>query len=241
MPNICTANLNIRGYKDNVDEFLKILQADYDYYKMEFTHNKHFYRVFQAEVYNDEIYGVTKFVSAFIECAWSVACCMFDDAYTYYNESTIITKDMSYEDKEFAAQHIIHSTCIEREAKRLNLDIEIISEEPGIGFREHYLFYEGDLKRDDCVSYEEYYIGDSNTKEEYEEDFGCKIPLTEEEFQELKDAHADTWSPQDPEEFEVVLGAKRNEPSTKQMCSIQPPGTRMCKVVNNSKRRYWRI
>ena len=33
MPNLCTGFMNVRGYAPNVDEFVKILQANYSYYK----------------------------------------------------------------------------------------------------------------------------------------------------------------------------------------------------------------
>ena len=51
MPNYCTYKMKVVGDKENVEEFIKIMQSDYDYRKMEFDHEKHMGgRVFEANV-----------------------------------------------------------------------------------------------------------------------------------------------------------------------------------------------
>ena len=46
------------------------------------------------------------------------------------------------------------------ESERLNLDIEVYSEECGMCFQEHYVILKGDLVCDECVDWCEYYLCD---------------------------------------------------------------------------------
>lgn len=66
------------------------------------------------------------------------------------------------------------------ESKRLNLDIEVYSEECGCCFQEHYIIVNGNIVADECVDWYEYYIGDYNTKEEAEEEL--EIEITDQEW-----------------------------------------------------------
>ena len=49
MPNWCETAIKVKGYKPNVDEFIRILNADYDYRSMEFSHIPHLFRIFHVE------------------------------------------------------------------------------------------------------------------------------------------------------------------------------------------------
>lgn len=71
-------------------------------------------------------------------------------------------------------------TTLDKESKRLNLMIEVYSEECGEAFQEHYLFDNGDTIIDECVDYNEYYIGDYNSKAEAEDELD--IEITDEEW-----------------------------------------------------------
>lgn len=73
-------------------------------------------------------------------CRWSVLCAMRSE---YRNPS------------------------IESESKRLNLFVEFYSTEPGCAFQEHVFIKKGVVCIDDCVDYEEIYVGDYNSIEEY--------------------------------------------------------------------------
>ena len=239
MPNYCTAKIAIKGYKDNVDDFVKMLKADYNYGTMEFSHRKHFYRIFEVYDLDEEINGVEKTKSVEITCAWSVYCCMFDGPLSYYSDCTMMPNErttpnyyMAYGDrydidkeKEFAAQHIIHSTHIMAETKRLGLFVEIISEEPGMGFQEHYVINQSTLVKNEETEFEEYYIGDNETKEDWEDDYGCKIPLSAEEYKALRDRGEDVYIPF-MVEFDENSSINRN---------VNPAKNVMCKMVDNSK------
>lgn len=134
MPNYCNYTMKVTGRKENIKELLDILNADSDYKKYEFSYDRHFCRVFKAEPSENlsklkpvdkrhDIYEL--FITGY--CAWSVHSCMFGGEYSFY--------DNLY--KKFGDKS--KAITIDTEAKRLNLFIEIISEEEGEGFSEYYL------------------------------------------------------------------------------------------------------
>ncbi len=239
MPNYCTAKIVIKGYKDNVDDFVKCLRADYNYGTMEFSHRKHFYRIFEVYDLDEEINGLEKTKNVEITCAWSVYSCMFDGPFTYYSDCTmmpdkgdIIKSYMPFNDrddidkvKEYAAWHIIHSTHIMAETKRLGLFVEIISEEPGMGFQEHYVINQSVLVKNEESDFAEYYIGDNETKKDWEDDYGFEIPLSDEEYKDLRDKGEDVYVPYRVE-FDENSSINKN---------VNPAKNVMCKVVDNSK------
>lgn len=241
MPNICIAKLVIKGYKDNVDEFCKILRADYNYGTMEFSHKKHFYRIFEVYDLDEEIHGVEKTKTVEIECAWSVSCCMFDEPMSYYDQCTGMPSYSKLDpyrglssindysrnidkEKEMAAWHIIHSTHIMAETRRLGLFIEIVSEEPGMCFQEHYKINQSTLISDETTDFYEFYIGDHDTKKEWEEEYESEIPLTEEEYKKLREEGEEYYVPQ---YVEIDDNSSIYYPT--------PVKNVMCKVVDNSK------
>lgn len=163
MPNICLGNIMVKGYKNNVDEFTKIIQADYDYNKMEFSHIPHFFRVFEAIPCSEVLNGVNKTVNYLIECAWSIDACMMNNNSSYYSTCK---KDFN----EF------YGTYLQEVAKNLNLLIEVYSEEPGMGFNEHYLFNNQGIQLiDDCVSMMEYDLNDYESSEDFYNKTGVDI------------------------------------------------------------------
>lgn len=187
MPNYCYGQLVVRGYKPNVDEFIKILQAHYNYNTGEITHKPHFYRVFEADVYDYyETRGLNAIAFINLEVAWSIWVCMFNGPHTYYNN----TKDLP---NRFGSH-------IEAESKRLNLEIEIFSEETGMCFQEYYKLQSGILCKEEVFPLHSYYLGDFETLDEYINDYTDGEDL--EEF--IKD-HGDDWLPtRDPEEYKKI-------------------------------------
>lgn len=131
MPNYCDYEMRIKGSKKAIQRVLDCLNADYDYEEGKPAH-KHFFRVFQAEksdeikdngdgTYTQQVYGY---------CAWSVSSCMLEGTFTYFNR---VKKD--YPD-------IFMGTTLLEQSK--DCEIEIFSEEPGMGFSEHYIFKNGE-------------------------------------------------------------------------------------------------
>ena len=169
MPNYCYYSMCVKGKKENIEEFEKVMNADYDYGTMNFSHDRHMFRVFEA--YMGEIQQVGEDIYQAIfsgNCAWSVFSCMFDGAHSYYES---LKERYSNE---------FRGTTLPLESKRLNLDIEVFSEESGMCFQEHYIIRNGTVEVDDCVDWQEYYIRDFETKEEAEEELD--IEITDEEW-----------------------------------------------------------
>lgn len=170
MPNYCNYSMCVKGTKENVEEFIKVIQADYNYGTMEFSYDRHFFRVFEAD-YNEIEELDDNIYQAIIDgyCAWSVSSCMFNNhSSSYYNAL-----------KE-RYPNAFRGTTLPIESKRLNLDIEVFSEEGGMCFQEHYIILKGDVVCDECVDWNEYYIDEYETKEEAEEDL--EIEITDEEW-----------------------------------------------------------
>ena len=86
MPNICFGYITAIGCKDCLEEFTNILNADYNYDNMTFSHKPHMFRIF--DVYDSDYYqidGLRYQADFMIECAWSLSSCMFNDhKYSYY-------------------------------------------------------------------------------------------------------------------------------------------------------------
>lgn len=145
MPNYCDYDMRVVGKKENVDEFINVIKADYDYGKEIPATSKHLFRVFGVDVLDDYCY--TKEDGRYScdingYCAWSVYVCMLEGIQTYYND----LKER-YPDK-------FMGTSLLKLSKELNLDIEVFSDEPGVGFREHYLIKNGEFLIDDCIDLE---------------------------------------------------------------------------------------
>lgn len=161
MPNYCNYGMKIKGKKENVNKLIDYIKADYDYNKEEpyCSEEKHFFRMFECEVYEKTIIEDDKEYSceAYGYCAWSIYSCMFKGDSTYYN---------GFKDREK-----FFATDIVTESKLLDLEIEIFSEESGVGFMEHYLIDKGKLLINDCIDYIETY--DEET-DEYETEGGLE-------------------------------------------------------------------
>lgn len=169
MPNYCNYSMCVAGTKESVEEFIKVIQADYNYVTMEFSHDRHMFRVFEAE--HDEVdeYGDGKFRTIIDGyCAWSVSSCMLEGGY--------------YKDCKNSYGDDFRGTTLLLESKRLNIDIEVYSEEPGCCFQEHYVVSNGKLVCEECVEWNEYYLDDYETKEDAEKELG--IEITDEEWKE---------------------------------------------------------
>ena len=175
MPNYCDFDMKIVGERKNIEEFIAVLNSDYDYepisphhisgknyplvhqpaspiyyttngYKLEtITGPRHMFRVFETYVNRNKDEPNASYLSGY--CAWSVYSCMFGTPHTYYDD--FITE--KYGNKYIGFM----GTTLPDESRRLNLKIELYSEEPGCGFMEHYLIDNGEILIEDCVDYEE--------------------------------------------------------------------------------------
>ena len=167
MPNYCGYQMRVKGTKKDIEEFNKVITADYNYTKNEFTFDRHFWRVFDADfIFEDEYEDMKDDDTTIVEihgvCAWSVFVCMFDGPHTYQGDM---------KDKEGNK-----GTTILEECKKLNLEIEIFSSEPGCCFAEYYYMINGELKENMCVDYTEEY-----EDEDCCEDYVVHCELTDED------------------------------------------------------------
>ena len=80
MPNICLYSMCVKGKRKNVEEFIKVIKADYNYNTMQFSYDRHLFRVFEAHYEEIESLG-RGMCQAVIsgDCAWSVSSCMFNN------------------------------------------------------------------------------------------------------------------------------------------------------------------
>lgn len=170
LSNCCYYSMKVKGTKEEVEEFIQVVKADYDYNTMEFSFDRHLQKVFTAE--DDDIEVIDSNTCSVIicgECAWSVAVCMLED-------------DGYYDDMKARLGDKFRGTTLEIESERLNLDIEVFSEECGMCFQEHYLIKHGMVEIEDCVDWNEYFLDEYETKEEAEEDLD--IEITDDEWEE---------------------------------------------------------
>ena len=166
MPNICDYSMKVIGREEDVNEFIEIMQNDYDCTPNE---PRHFWRVFEAyEDYRDDLWNGMVSVQLSGDCAWSVHTCMTEGGYQrdHMSDGT-------------------NGTTLRAESERLNLVIEVFSEECGMGFMEHYLYAFGKEIFDICVDYHEYYLENFDSVEEFNEELN--LNWTQEEFDNYED------------------------------------------------------
>lgn len=148
MPNYCEYVMRVKGEPRNVDRFVNLMKADYD-------EPKHFWRIFDAEVFDEECIDRMKIVDISGDCAWSVHSCMRDGFGTYADENPK------------------SSTTLEEQSELLQLAIEVYGSEPGVGFQEHYLYKNGEEIINDCEDYSEMYFEDEADFESMKEQRYC--------------------------------------------------------------------
>lgn len=195
MPNICFFEMAIGGYYSAVDEFVKIMQNDYD--------KIHFYRIFEAYPYGETTYGLYKKIYISGNCAWSIASCMLSyreplvqnreikiNQFTgyYYDADMYECIKNLYEHKmvQFLGTNLLEQT------RRLGLTVEIYSNESGMSFCEHIkALPNGTYAYNKEGYYHEYYFGDVETYKDYLEEYciddPSTLPFDEEEFEMYKE------------------------------------------------------
>ena len=158
MPNYCYYEMRVRGKRENIEEFVKVM-TDYE-------RPKHFWRVFSAYTDYDEPDEnglTTAMISG--DCAWSVHCCMCIGPCTYAGDA----------DEEYR-------TSLQDESKRLQLEIEVYSDEPGMAFQEHYHYDKGEELEAECVDCCHYWFEEIDGESEQDrlkrfEEFKCEYDL----------------------------------------------------------------
>lgn len=142
MPNYCDYEMRIRSSDKNViRNVLECLRTDYNYGEGKPAH-KHLWRVFQADADELQESKDGTFTQHIVgNCAWSVYVCMCDGELTYHNE---VKKDHP---------DIFMGTTLQELSK--GCEIEVFSEETGMGFSEHLLYKDGECLTNDTQSIQE--------------------------------------------------------------------------------------
>ena len=145
MANNCVFLMRISGDQASVDEFIKVVENDYHYNedgRYQGTFDRHLSRIFSNEVigYENDKFGICT-AELVGDCAWSVYSCMTEGG--YYSRRFL---------KEYRERS--HATTLKLETGRLGLRIEVHSEEPGIGFKEHFLYDKGEEIINECLDIE---------------------------------------------------------------------------------------
>lgn len=188
MPNICNANIFIKGRKDAVDKFTEILKEEYDYNEdSTWKDAPHFFRIFEA--YKEKTlqeYGMIKLTMIQIECAWSVYCCMFPGQHTYYDDNVMkIENPDRYESREEYDKYIKNLNRKMKNAmnifdstRKLNLMVEITSKEvEGMFFQEHYVIDAGKLILEECFDVVDLWPSNYEEYLEYKEEYNLNTNI----------------------------------------------------------------
>ena len=95
MTNYCNYSMCVKGTKENIEEFIKVIQAKYDYEKNEFSYDRHMFNIHEATPSKIEDSGNGIIYQTIIGgyCSASVDSCMFDDIMTYYTEMKHVYPD----------------------------------------------------------------------------------------------------------------------------------------------------
>ena len=118
MPNYCGYTIKIMGTKENCEKWIKKME--------DYNEENHFYRIFDADVYECGGTESNYFMCISGDCAWSLESCCRASGYSNGVD------------------------LFEVNTRELNLVMEAWSEEPGIGFQEHYIYNKGECEADEC-------------------------------------------------------------------------------------------
>ena len=178
MPNICEFDAKVKGKKKDVLKLVDWFRAHYDYSdknnglkcwtvekndeKVPCEHHIGF-RVFQTELVDDfSDYDDNEVVTGTIfgDCAWSVCGCVMEGQFSY------ISRNQEDKDK------YIYCISLPDACKKLKVEIELFSREPGCGFSEHYYINKkGEVEIDEEAEYSEIFVSclheDYGSYEEY--------------------------------------------------------------------------
>lgn len=185
MPNYCGYQMRIQGNTHDVEEVIKVIQADYNYDTMQFSADNHLFRVFEADISEDTTDGNYRDVVLGGSCAWSVFSCMMEGVGTYYS-----SLKAEYGDK-------FRGTTLVELSKKYNVMIEAYGEESGCEFQEHYLIHNGELLAEDCVRYielyKEYLEEDETTLEEVLKESGFTMDDVTDEYDYYRIGGFESW------------------------------------------------
>lgn len=159
MANYCDFQMKIVGERQNVQALASYLQANYHYQDgySNCTADKHFFCVIETKIMRERSLLSGDYMMMLQGCcSWSVRRCMFEGEYTYYNGWT--EEDRSNLKESFRGTHL------EEVTKALDLKVEIHSQEPHCGFREHYIVEAGQVTFENFESFNLYFDNEQSVE-----------------------------------------------------------------------------
>ena len=187
MANYCNFCCKVIGQRKNIRYLRKYALAEYAYGDDKITNNKfneeeiehHFFRVFDFSTNDDVLTSgdPDEIIEVYFTgyCAWSVYSCMCKGKNTYYNDFKKVYGKNS------------RGITLQDACKKLHLKCEIISEESGCCFWEHYAYDEnGNSLVENSKNSGDLYILDQETYDTYE-DFKKENPkstISKEDYDE---------------------------------------------------------
>lgn len=168
MANICSFDMRVKGKHENIENFYNAM-----------THKGNFWmgRGAEAEFYYENEVGAEAEVAAIIgNCKWSVYSALTGNAISMRDEPHL----WDFDDIDVSTLEFL---TLDEASEKWDLTIEVYSEEPGVGFQEHYLIKSGSFWEDECVDYTEYYLEEFKTREEAEQELELQRKITDEEWE----------------------------------------------------------
>lgn len=155
MANNCIYTMKVIGNsREDVNAFVDMMTYE--------NKERYFARIFSADPYDEEEKDGRYSVMIAGDCAWSVYSCMCSGPWSYYGQGN--NSDL---------------TNLEIETKRLGLTVEIYSQEPGIGFAEHFIYDNGNCLVGEETDFSEYWNDEFETTEEFMEEYGLDLTPTQ--------------------------------------------------------------
>lgn len=133
MPNYCRWKMHVQGDPASIEVLAARLRGDMD--AELFFPRANLMNTFEMSWLD------SRTASLEADCAWSVYSCMFDGSNTYKADAMDPSPYATLEDS----------------SRELALKIEVYSNEPGVGFAEHYLFENGEELINETTDYKEFF------------------------------------------------------------------------------------
>lgn len=155
MANNCYYEMMIKGSKENCRKWLRKMKS--------YDEPNHFWRIFDATVYDEQGTDDEYYINIMGDCAWSLESCCRTSGYSNGVDLFAVN------------------------TKELNICMEAYSREEGIGFEEHYIYdNDGICIVEECVDYLEIYWDKNECPdfETYKKEYEISDSVKESDFNE---------------------------------------------------------
>lgn len=170
MANLCGFSMIIKGKSNNLQRFIDAMSQNGDIWMG---------RGADVEIVDRDVLDIVNDLERWELsgwCKWSVQSSLVDDAFSMEKQRTEGKGCWNWNGN---ISNVSEFISLWEASSRFNVDFELFSEEPGMGFQEHmYAINDGVI--DETNDYSEYYLGEFDTIDDAINEFD--IEFTEEEF-----------------------------------------------------------